>query len=91
MPEEQSAAVNNLLAKSFKTPQQGAAPSVWAATAKALEGTGGKYIEECQLSRPWTEADGQWGMGYSTWAFDEKKEGKLWEKSLELVKLKDDA
>lgn len=79
------------LKSSFKSPQQGAATTVWAVIAKALEGQGGKYLEECQLSRLWTEADGQWGSGHATWAHDEVKEGKLWKESLELVGLKEDA
>ena len=76
--------------KIYKTPQQGAATTVWAATAKALAGNGGKYLEECQISRPWIEADGQWGSGYASWAYNAEKEGKLWKKSVELVGLKDD-
>lgn len=80
-----------VLKKLFKTPEQGAATTIWAATAKALEGKGGKYLEDCQISRAWTEADGQWGPGYAAWAYDAEKEGRLWKKSLELVGLKDDA
>jgi hypothetical protein len=38
------------IGKALKSPQQGAATTVWAATAKALEGQGGKYLEECQIS-----------------------------------------
>jgi NAD(P)-dependent dehydrogenase (short-subunit alcohol dehydrogenase family) len=36
----------------FKTPAQGAATSVWAATAPALEGQGGLYLEDCQQGLP---------------------------------------
>jgi NAD(P)-dependent dehydrogenase (short-subunit alcohol dehydrogenase family) len=79
------------LKKAFKSPQQGAATTVWAATSQALVGNGGKYLEDCQVSRPWTQADGQWGMGYATWAMDEEKAKKLWEKSLEMVGFEDDA
>ena len=75
----------------LKSPQQGAATTVWAAAAKALDGMGGKYLENCQISRAWAEADGQWGVGHAAWAYDEEKEGRLWEKSLELVGLKGDA
>ena len=78
------------LPKILKTPEQGAATTVWAATTKALEGKGGKYLEDCQISRPWTEADGQNGVGYSNWAYDKEKEAKLWKKSLELVGLNDE-
>ena len=79
------------LEKILKTPQQGAATTVWAATAKALEGKGGKYLEECQISRPWIEADGQNGVGHSAWAYDEVKEGKMWKRSLELIAMADSA
>jgi NAD(P)-dependent dehydrogenase (short-subunit alcohol dehydrogenase family) len=34
----------------FKTPAQGAATSVWAATAPALEGMGGVYCEDCDIA-----------------------------------------
>lgn len=36
----------------FKTPAQGAATSVWAATAPALKGRGGLYLEDCQQGLP---------------------------------------
>lgn len=32
---------------------------------------------------------GRWQPGYGSWAYDEVKEGKLWEKSLEMVGLKE--
>ncbi|KAG4421928.1 hypothetical protein IFR04_004907 [Cadophora malorum] len=79
------------LVKIFKSPEQGAATTVWAATAKALEGIGGKYLEDCQIIKAWTEADGQWGPGYASWAYDSEKQKKLWAKSLEMVGLKEDA
>ncbi|KAF5010032.1 hypothetical protein FDECE_3786 [Fusarium decemcellulare] len=73
------------LAKIFKTVEQGAATTVWAATAKALEGQGGKYLEDCQIAKPWDSAAGPWAPGYGLWTYDEEKEAKLWDKSLELV------
>lgn len=79
------------LEKEFKSPKQGAATTVWAATSQALNGQGAKYLENCQISKAWTEADGRWGDGYAPWAFDEAKEGKLWKKSLELVGLNETA
>ncbi|KEY64643.1 hypothetical protein S7711_02845 [Stachybotrys chartarum IBT 7711] len=72
--------------KMLKSPEQGAATTVWAATAKALEGQGGKYLEDCQISKP-VPMDGTFlSPGYAAWAYDEAKEKKLWEKSIELVK-----
>ncbi|KAH7409180.1 hypothetical protein BKA64DRAFT_664319 [Cadophora sp. MPI-SDFR-AT-0126] len=93
MSEEEKAGLGNdpTLVKIFKSPEQGAATTVWAAVAKALEGTGGKYLEDCQIIKAWTEADGQWGPGYASWAYDAEQEKKLWAKSLEMVGLKDDA
>ena len=41
----------------FKTPEQGAATSVWAAVAPELEGVGGLYLENCNQALPWTEAN----------------------------------
>jgi len=79
------------LEKHFKSLKQGAATTVWAATAAALDGQGAKYLEDCQVSTAWSEKDGQWANGYAPWAYDETKEGKLWRKSLELVGLKEDA
>ncbi|UPK93681.1 hypothetical protein LCI18_004616 [Fusarium solani-melongenae] len=73
------------LAKIFKTVEQGAATTVWAATANALEGQGGKYLEDCQIAKPWNSIAGPWAPGYGPWTYDEEKEAKLWAKSLELV------
>ncbi|CAM1511886.1 Fc.00g093990.m01.CDS01 [Cosmosporella sp. VM-42] len=75
--------------KGWKSPEQGAATTVWAATAKALEHDGGKYLEDCQISEPWKEETGQLGLGYAPWAFDEAGEAKLWKVSLGLVGLDD--
>ncbi|KAM0281234.1 hypothetical protein ACHAQH_003665 [Verticillium albo-atrum] len=49
-----------ILAKTFKTVEQGSATSVWGATAAALEGQGGKYLEDCQISKPWDSEAGAW-------------------------------
>ncbi|KAK7224861.1 hypothetical protein V2G26_012864 [Clonostachys chloroleuca] len=69
----------------WKTPEQGAATTVWAATAKALENEGGIYLENCQIGQSWDEKTGQLGDGYAPWAYDEAGEAKLWKVSLELV------
>jgi hypothetical protein len=34
----------------FKSPEQGAATSTWAATAPALAGMGGVYCEDCDIA-----------------------------------------
>lgn len=41
----------------FKSTEQGASTSVWAALAPELEGAGGLYLENCAQAEPWTEAN----------------------------------
>ncbi|KAL5043594.1 hypothetical protein BDW71DRAFT_216213 [Aspergillus fruticulosus] len=74
------------LAKMFKSPEQGVATTVWAATGKVFEGQGGKYLEDCQIARPPKPNAAQFDPGYSAWAYDEQKATLLWDKSLQLVK-----
>jgi NAD(P)-dependent dehydrogenase (short-subunit alcohol dehydrogenase family) len=42
----------NVADATFKTPPQGAATLVWAATAPSLEGVGGAYCEDCDVAEP---------------------------------------
>ncbi len=67
----------------LRSRDRGAATSVWAATASALEGQGGKCLEDCQIIGPWTEDLGRYGTGYGAYTYDEAKARKLWEMSLE--------
>ncbi|MGI8839260.1 MAG: oxidoreductase [Caulobacteraceae bacterium] len=41
------------VAEGFKTPEQGASTSVWAAIGDELEGVGGLYLEDCAQAEPW--------------------------------------
>ncbi|MET0272646.1 MAG: oxidoreductase, partial [Phenylobacterium sp.] len=41
----------------FKTTEQGAATSVWAALGDELEGVGGLYLENCAQALPWSDAN----------------------------------
>ncbi|KAF5004294.1 hypothetical protein FDECE_9204 [Fusarium decemcellulare] len=85
--EQQGMASDPFLSKIFKNPQQGASTSIWGATAEALEGKGGKYLEDCQIVPEWTADKGLWGPGYGAHAYDVDKAKKLWEKSIEWVGL----
>lgn len=42
----------------FKTIAQGAATSVWAATSETLRGSGGKYLENCQIAEANSQSNG---------------------------------
>ncbi|RIL06545.1 MAG: short-chain dehydrogenase [Proteobacteria bacterium] len=67
----------------WKTPQQGAATQVWAATAPELEGRGGLYLEDCHVAGP-QPADMS-ATGYAPWALDADGAAKLWALSEQLV------
>ena len=57
-----------------KSLEQGAATSVWAATAPGLEAVGGSYLADCQVSDH-----------YAPWAVDPEAAARLWTLSEELV------
>lgn len=40
----------------WKTAEQGAATTLWAALAPELEGVGGRYLENCAVGTPWAES-----------------------------------
>lgn len=69
---------------SFKTPEQGAATQVWAATSPRLEGLGGLYCEDCDIARPAEEA-GEAFVGVRAHARDPKEAERLWALSSELA------
>ena len=66
----------------FKSVEQGAATSVWAATSAALEGKGGIYLEDCQIAAP---AQPSGAGGVEAYAVDEEAAQRLWALSEELV------
>ncbi len=63
-------------ARDLKSPQQGAATSVWAATRPELDGIGGVYCEDCEVSLPQGEAAGN--KGVAPWAMDPDAAERLW-------------
>ncbi|KAI0150729.1 short chain dehydrogenase [Xylariaceae sp. FL1272] len=63
--------------KFMKSPEQGAATTIVAALAKEWEGKGGKYLEDCRVGTP--EPFVQLAMGVAPYAYDERKENRLWE------------
>ncbi|MGI5142007.1 SDR family NAD(P)-dependent oxidoreductase [Streptomyces sp. CA-106110] len=67
----------------FKTPEQGAATQVWAATSPRLADMGGVYCEDCDIAEP-APADGTRG-GVKDWAIDPEQAARLWAVSAELT------
>ncbi|MFB7496191.1 SDR family NAD(P)-dependent oxidoreductase [Streptomyces sp. NPDC056161] len=74
---------NPLNPEGFKTPEQGAATQVWAATSPRLDGMGGVYLEDCDIAEP-APADGK-RTGVKDWACDPEQAARLWTLSAELT------
>jgi NAD(P)-dependent dehydrogenase (short-subunit alcohol dehydrogenase family) len=73
----------------WKTPAAGAATSAWAATSPQLKGTGGLYLEHCDvapIANP--SATGQEAIrqgGVLPWAIDPEQAKRLWKLSAALT------
>ena len=76
-----------------KSPEQGAATTVWAAIGKEWLNKGGKYLEDCQISQPVTKEENLSPLdtGYKPYAYNKELEQKLWTVSNELVGLPADS
>ncbi|MFE1838960.1 SDR family NAD(P)-dependent oxidoreductase [Streptomyces sviceus] len=74
---------NALNPSGFKSPEQGAATQVWAATSPQLAGMGGVYLEDCDIAEP--AADGDQSSGVRAWATDPEQAERLWTLSAELT------
>lgn len=61
----------------FKTPQQGAATQVWAATSPQLDGLGGLYCEDCDVAVR-AETASEPFVGVKVYAADAQEAARLW-------------
>lgn len=77
--------------KVTKSPEQGAATTVWAAVGKEWENKGGEYLAECGRTTRGNDKHEIAGVGFAGHAYDSEREARLWKDSLEMVGLKDDA
>lgn len=70
----------------YKSPDQGAATTVWAATSPHFEGkNGGRYLADVGEAGPLTDDADITASGYGKWAYDEEAEERLWKLSEEIV------
>ncbi|WP_329296095.1 SDR family NAD(P)-dependent oxidoreductase [Streptomyces pseudovenezuelae] len=74
---------NALNPSGFKSPEQGAATQVWAATSPQLAEMGGVYLEDCDIAEP--AVDGDQTGGVKAWATDPDQAERLWTLSAELT------
>ncbi|KAF7919686.1 uncharacterized protein EAE97_011604 [Botrytis byssoidea] len=80
-----------IMRKTMKSLEQGAATTVLAAIGKEFENKGGVYLENCEVAGLYP-SDRQLDHvanipGYVEHAFDKEKEGRLWRDSLKMVGL----
>ncbi|KAF9870454.1 WW domain-containing oxidoreductase [Colletotrichum karsti] len=79
------------VASQMKSPEQGAATTVWAAVGKEWGSRGGRFLTDCMEAVPeQDDSDIYDGRFYAPHAYDAEKEKRLWKDSLELVGLEDD-
>ena len=76
---------DNQITAKFKTPEQGAATSIWAAVAPELNGAGGLYLEDCQIAKEWCAEHPL--SGVLPYALDCESAEKLWEISKFMVRI----
>jgi len=76
-----------LVLPTFKTPEQGAATSVWAATSPDVEAFGGRYLEDVALAPSFSEGDVRPSdaVGVKDYAQDPASAARLWTWSAELT------
>ncbi|MFD6534215.1 SDR family NAD(P)-dependent oxidoreductase [Streptomyces sp. NPDC060184] len=66
----------------FKSPSQGAATGLWAATSPLLDGRGGLYLEDCEVAHVSAPDDAMDAGGVRGYAVDPDAAARLWELSL---------
>jgi NAD(P)-dependent dehydrogenase (short-subunit alcohol dehydrogenase family) len=70
----------------FKTPEQGASTSTWAATSPALAAMGGVYCENCDIAKPTDVGSPSARIeGVDAHAIDKDDAARLWAVSAELT------
>lgn len=82
--DERGQIVSNENNAQFKTVEQGAATSVWCATSNQLNGMGGVYCEDCDISTA-ESADSLSPTGVRPWAIDPELARRLWDLSERLT------
>jgi NAD(P)-dependent dehydrogenase (short-subunit alcohol dehydrogenase family) len=73
----------NQLMSHFKTPEQGAATQLWAATSPQLDGLGGAYCENCDIAETSSGEDAM--SGVRAYATDPERAARLWTLSAEFT------
>lgn len=78
------------LFRTMKSPEQGAATTVWAAVGQEWEKKGGEYLADCGKTTRGNDNREITGVGFAGHAYDPEKEARLWKDSLKMVGMTDD-
>jgi NAD(P)-dependent dehydrogenase (short-subunit alcohol dehydrogenase family) len=71
----------------YKSVEQGAATTVWAAVDPKVIDLGGRYLADCGETQPRAEGGGVNAGGYAEYVYDEEAEERLWKMSAALVEV----
>ncbi|KAL8998384.1 MAG: hypothetical protein Q9188_006112 [Gyalolechia gomerana] len=69
---------------------QGAATRIYAALSQEWEGKGGRYLEDCAESPPFTPHGGATAVGHAPHAYDEQAAKRVWTDSCKMVGVPED-
>ncbi|MDA2803255.1 oxidoreductase [Nocardiopsis suaedae] len=72
----------NVIGADFKTPSQGAATGLWAATSPLLNGRGALYLEDCDVARVSAPDEPMDDGGVRDYAVAPEAAARLWELSV---------
>ncbi|SED45541.1 SDR family NAD(P)-dependent oxidoreductase [Streptomyces melanosporofaciens] len=72
----------NVIGADFKTPSQGAATGLWAATSPLLDDRGGLYLEDCDVARVSAPDAPMDDGGVRAYAIDPDAAARLWDLSI---------
>lgn len=87
LSDQELSAIHSAFTGNLKTPEQGAATSVWCATSPQLDGMGGVYCEDVDIAEA-VPADSPEQRGVRPWARDPELAERLWTKSEEWTGVK---
>ncbi|MFI7388471.1 SDR family NAD(P)-dependent oxidoreductase [Streptomyces sp. NPDC049813] len=75
----------NVVGGDFKSPSQGAATGLWAATSPLLDGRGGLYLEDCDVARVSGPGAPMDDGGVRAYAIDPGEAARLWDLSVAMT------
>ncbi|HNS85975.1 MAG TPA: oxidoreductase [Parvularculaceae bacterium] len=76
--------LSDMAKQMFKTPEQGASTTIWAATSAQLDGEGGVYCENCNIAKLGGEGSPRWA-DVQPYAVDRDQAARLWRETQAMI------